>query len=200
MSADKKLLVFCTCCNVDFSRYYVRAAEWGRQRLALDISAKLMVFNDGPDRDFRELWDLNVTVGSNEPVMGRKSVPNFPGWKRSFGKAMLYSLSFDYCTHIESDVRIVDRAVLDRYLYRKGSYAAFDHRYRRIESAVMFLNDRVVRGQLAHKFLSYEIMHSNVEAEHEMFPHVSVASDIHSYRQEGKPIPEYLKPKLAFIT
>lgn len=32
-----------------------------------------------------------------------------------------------------------------------------------------------------------------------MFPHVSVASDIHSYRQEGKPIPEYLKPKLAFI-
>lgn len=100
---------------------------------------------------------------------------------------------------IESDVRVVDRAVLDRYLYRKGSYAAFDHSYRRIESAGMLLNDRVVRGQLAHKFLSYEIMHSNVEADHEMFPHVSVASDIHSYRQEGKPIPEYLKPKLAFI-
>ena len=193
------LMIFCTCCNVDFPRYYARAAEWARQWLALDIPAKLMVFNDGPDLEFRELWDLNVTVVPNEPALGRKSVSNFPGWKRSFGKAMLYSLSFDYCAHIESDVEIVNRSVLEKALYRKGMYAAYDHRYHRIESAVMFLNDKETRTKLALEFSRYEILHSDKDAEYELLPYVSVDENIHSYRKQGRAVPCELETKLAFI-
>ena len=147
MSASPKLMIWCTCANTDDLRYYDRVVKWYRHVKSFPVVADLYVFNDGPVSDAGKKHiaydnsNNDITWIEEAEPLGRKSSNNFLGWRRAFAHAMFVSLNYDYCCHIENDVRILNVPDMCAYMYTKGMFASHDLHYNMVESAIMCLND-----------------------------------------------------------
>lgn len=200
MSASPKLMIWCTCANTDDLRYYDRVVKWYRHVKSLPVVADLYVFNDGPVSDAGKKHiaydnsNSDLTWIEEAEPLGRKSLRNFPGWRRAFAHAMFVSLNYDYCCHIENDARILNVPDLCACMYTKGMFAAHDLHYNIIESAIMCLNDVDDRRGLAVAFSKPHIQYSDTMFEKQLESMNKPDLVFKSYRLEGR-LPEAFRGK-----
>lgn len=201
MSVSPKLMIWCTCANTDDLRYYDRVVKWYKHVKSFPVVADLYVFNDGPVSDAGKRHiaydnsNNDITWIEEAEPLCRKSIRNFPGWRRAFAHAMFVSLNYDYCCHIENDVRILNVPEVCSWMYTKGTYAFYDLHYNIIESAIMCLNDVDVRRAYATVFSQTEMQHSDTMFEEQLENLTdSPVSILNSYRLEGRP-PEAFRGK-----
>ena len=195
-------MVWCTCAWAD--KYFNRLKPW-REQFG-HLQADFYVFLDGKQYPKELEQELGVKFVTHDTTLGRKTMRNFPGWKRSFGTAMLYSMDYDFCVHIESDVLIQDTLDFVEYCYTPGIFAAHDRKYDRIETAVMFLNDAAFRRQAASTWSDAENWHTDKVFEDELVsfslalldaPAIKYPFD--SYRVEGEKMTPEQREQYAFL-
>lgn len=200
MSASPKLMIWCTCANTDDLRYYDRVEKWYRHVKSFPVVADLYVFNDGPVSDAGKKHiaydnsNSDLTWVEEAEPLGRKSLRNFPGWRRAFAHAMFVSLNYDYCCHIENDARIFNVPEVCSWMYTEGMFAAHDLHYNIIESAIMCLNDVDARRGFAMTFSEPHIQYSDTMFEKQLEAMNKPDLVFNSYRLEGRQ-PETLRGK-----
>lgn len=200
MSVSPKLMIWCTCASTDDLRYYDRVVKWYKHVKSFPVVADLYVFKDGPVSDAGKRHiaydnsNSDLTWIEEAEPLGRKSLRNFPGWRRAFAHAMFVSLNYDYCCHIENDARILNVPDMCAYMYTKGMFASHDLHYNMVESAIMCLNDVDDRRGLAMAFSELHIQYSDTMFEKQLEVMNKPDLVFKSYRLEGRQ-PETLRQK-----
>lgn len=135
------LMISCTCCQKNKFIYIDRIKNWYEQ--LKDIDADFYVFVDGyiSQQDRKDI-DLKVKFINLTPLLGRKNVFCFPGWRRSFIQALKVSLNYDYFCHIENDVKIMKKENIFYYLQQSGCFISRCKPYDFLQSNVIILNDK----------------------------------------------------------
>lgn len=135
-------MIWCTLAEHDQARYIERVVEWQKQLAGVD--ADLYVICDGaytPDER------ITATVVSLTPALGRQSTNVFPGWRRSLSAALKIAQIYQYCLHLESDVKLQTGKVLE-YLRQPGLWGSICPTYGFLETGVLVFNDKEARKQL----------------------------------------------------
>ena len=152
-SRTNDLMAFCTAAQNNGDVYRKRVLTWFDM-----LKDKL------PDADFYCGVDgtlpggsiPGVTLMQFQPVLGRRNVRVFPGWRRSYGKLLEVSVKkkYPYVVHIENDVTIKNWDKVCEYIYKTGLYSGMCKNYNFIEAAFQVLNDMDIRKELANKYTS----------------------------------------------
>ncbi len=195
--------VFCTV--APYARYLRRVERWRwTMRAAFGDCADLWCFCDGPlDPDGDGVVDgvavpewLSASPGPGgvrlfecgDAALGRPSVREFPGYKRSFGAAMRELSGYRRVMLLETDVLVLSwRRLLEAYSL-PGLYGALDGRYGWLETAAMVLNSQEARSRLARRYSTEESWRCTALFEHEV-PEECPEFDLclKSIRLEGRP-------------
>ena len=154
MADTKKLMIFCTCTEYKKEHYLERVANWYHNLKAINslqlLKPDYYVFNDGTItiEDIRAidptlLNDDRLFFVNNDPMLGRLSDLSFPGWVRSFKRAMTFgSTRYDYIVHIENDVLLLHPDKIVSYFTQPGMFCSHWKGRDIIDSTVMIMNDK----------------------------------------------------------
>lgn len=163
----KPTMLFCTSAQAKEEHYLKRVAAWVTQAKKFGFECDFYCFHDGQLN--RELLndELNeVTFITFDKPLGRLSVWEIPGWKRSLAAAMKLSERYGYCVHIESDALICRRDKFNKLAKIDKLVALpFCARYGMPETAVMILNDRNLRKEIYEFYSQPESLYTNVNFE-----------------------------------
>lgn len=166
MSATNESAVFCTSYLAgDPSRYQAWIDYYTEFFRARPVD--LYMFNDGPADAVLDL--KGVTLIDFPERLGRQSVWVFPGWKRSFQRAVR-TLSYKCLAHVESDCFIRERGREEfcHYLTRDGYFAAWCKHYGFPEASLQIINSPGVRQYFADKYAWVDNLYENIDFEKDL--------------------------------
>ena len=176
------LLIACTCAENNAQLYLARIKKWYQQ--LKNIQADFAVFVDGKIDIPNDIQ--NISFYNLMPKLGRKTLDNFPGWKRSFKEELLYAKKYDYFVHIENDVYIQNLDKIISYFYKPGYYMSYSNRYHFPESNLMILNDKYQNQKLIDFYSIDENLHENITFEQQLKKLIQYNIVFTSDRIEGK--------------
>lgn len=150
----KKLMIFCTCAEYKKEHYLERVSNWYHNLKAIKslepLNPDFYVINDGTITvddiraiDSSLLADPKLFMVNLTPMLGRLSDLSFPGWVRSFKRAMMIGLEkYDYIVHIENDVLLLHPDKIVSYFDKPGMFCSHWKGRDVIDSTVMVMNDK----------------------------------------------------------
>src|SRR6185437_16092593 len=100
--------------------------------------------------------------------LGRDSIWIFPGWKRSFYHALLWSRDkYKHIAHIESDCWITSAGREDflYYLKQEGYFAGYTPTYNFPEASLQIINSQTVKQYIIDKYSCVENWYEDIDFE-----------------------------------
>ena len=168
-----ELMIFCTCCEYNKEYYIKRVFNWYKQILnnisLMKYTPDLYVFVDGnisKDDIIKvnpELLKLNWIIQT--PKLGRNSIWEFPGWKRSFYTALTYGLKYNYLIHIENDILLLKPEKIISKFTESGYFCGWCNTHKFIESSLMILNNKENNKQIIKHYLNNNNFNENIDFE-----------------------------------
>lgn len=149
---NNKCAIFCTCAETNQKYYISRIEKW------------YAMLKDIPDTDLFCCVDGNIIEDIPAylrekihfielcPSLGRSSVLKFEGFKRSFGFMMDYLKGYEFVSHVESDIKIINIDKFKKYQITPGLFSAICEKYGFLESAFLILNDKNYRQFLFERY------------------------------------------------
>ncbi len=157
-------MIWCTACEFNQKYYFNRIKIWYEMVKQFN-NTDLYVIIDGSIIEPLPVIANNLHYIEIKPAIGRKTCWIFPGWKRSFKKALEISLKYEFVTHIESDITIINMNKFKEYIYQCGTFASFDDKYHFVEASCMILNDINSRQILLNKYSDEKNWYENIDFE-----------------------------------
>lgn len=168
-----ELMIFCTCCEYNKEYYIKRVYNWYKQILnnisLMRYYPDLYVFVDGNisnediikiNPELLKLNWINLT-----PMLGRKDIWRFPGWKRSFNTALNYGLNYNYLVHIESDILLLKPEKIISKFTDTGYFCGWCKTHKFIESSLMILNDKNNNKKLIERYSNINNLNESIDFE-----------------------------------
>lgn len=160
----KNLMIWCTCAEDNKILYLKKVARWYQQNITTFgiFNPDFYCFVDGSitiedliniDKNLLNINFINLT-----PKLGRKSLPEFPGWKRSFRFALEVGREYNYILHIENDLKILNAEKILNYLFKPGYYVGRNKIFDYFDTTIMILNNK----ELNEKFINFYSLDQNL--------------------------------------
>lgn len=146
----------------------------------------LYLYNDGPVESKLDL--KRATLVTFPERLGRQDLWIFPGWKRSFSRAVSELGSrYRYLAHIESDTVVLKqgREEFLSALRRRGYRTGYTARHKFIETAVQVLNTPYVRRYFRHRYSDPAALHREEDFETMVQIALQPTLFLHGERIEG---------------
>lgn len=169
---NSRTMIFCTSAQAKEEHYLKRVTAWAYQMKKLG-HCDLYCFHDGQlNEELLTKEHEPITFITFKEALGRQSVWEVPGWKRSLAAAMKLADFCNYknCIHVESDALLCRIDKFSRLMKIENLVALpFCPHYGMPETAVMILNDRELRKQISDFYHDEKNLYSNVNFEGDEF-------------------------------
>lgn len=167
------LMIFCTCSEINKEYYLKRVLNWYNQLNQyinfIPVKPEFYVFTDGyiSTSDINKIDKKlnNIHWINNLPILGRQNIWIFPGWKRSFQKALELGNQFKYLVHIESDILLLQPQKIINYFLKPGYYCGWCNTHKFIESSLMILNDKNNNNILINRYSQQKFLNEKIDFE-----------------------------------
>ena len=180
------LLIACTCAENNCNYYFDRIRKWYEQLQSIQ-NADFKVFVDGSVTPPEDLTNKGIEFINLTTKLGRKTISNFPGWKRSFREELkLANEQYDFFVHIENDVKIYNLPLIESYFRKLGYFMSYCSRHCFLESNVMILNDKSQNQKIIDFYSKPEHLNENIDFETSMGRLITYTRVFKSDRVDGK--------------
>lgn len=187
----EKLMIWCTCAEDNKILYLKKIVKWYQQIITIfeEYNPDLFCFVDGSltidDLINVDKKLLNISFINLTPKLGRKSLSEFPGWKRSFRSALEVGREYDYILHIENDLKILNAEKLKEYIFKPGYYVGRNKIFNFFDTTFMILNDKNLNEKFIQYYLSEQNLNENVYFEF-VFLEIVKNNTIHQIFKSGE--------------
>lgn len=161
------LMIWCTCAQDNKEIYLKRVSKWYEQvsKAFSSLNPEYYCFVDGQiteeDKLNTDISLLNVKFINIIPKIGRNSIIEFQGWKRSFKLALEYGRNYDHILHMQNDVKILHPQKIINYLTKPGYYLGYCKTYGFVETALMILNDKEINEKFIQHYSTTQSFYQN---------------------------------------
>lgn len=159
----KNMMFWCTCAQYNQKQYLKRIYAWRKQLETFNINADIYVFNDGKIiQDINNYAFTDINFVCFDKPLGRQSIWIFPGFKRSLYYAMILSLKYDYCIHLQNDSYVQKKEVFLKNLQSNNICAyAYNVNYNFAQLTCTILNNKQVRQSIIKRYQNNQNFYQN---------------------------------------